>query len=141
MVSVFSVIILVVCASSWWWAWSYRHHAIKHFGNELAQLQAILRVESRKKDEYFAAIEGIVGERDRWRKLYYDEALFHSNAQQLLLRELHRLAAGYQRVTGKRAPLSATVARVISEYEEAHPTADPPEHVPAPKAVATAPTT
>lgn len=58
----------------------------------------------RREEELRGVIRGICGERDEWRRLYYDQATGHDNAQIWLERDLNRLGQLFQAVTGQPAP-------------------------------------
>lgn len=75
----------------------------------------------RREEELRGVIRGICGERDEWRRLYYDQATGHDNAQIWLERDLTRLAQLFQAVTGQPAPspLPATTA-ARAAFVEAH---------------------
>lgn len=128
------VYVTIAIASALWAVLSYRAGAAK-YAKALAKAHRELQAAAtdyitakRKAFEYFGLIEGVCAERDQWKRLYFQEAHMHGNAQQLLFSQLGSVVEQYRRIHPEhRLPkVSSAVETVLNEYAEHHPTKNPP---------------
>lgn len=90
---------------------------------ETKTLASEVETARRQRDEHFAAIEGIIAERDKWKNLYFQQASEHSNAQQLLMEQTMKIARQYKRETKKDFRLNPAIEALVTEFSGRHPRA------------------
>lgn len=79
-------------------------------------LKAEYELQKKRADELFSSIDGIIGERDGWIKLYHSMSASNSVAQGMMMREISRIAQIYARDTGKEMKLDPSLADVHSSW-------------------------
>lgn len=73
----------------------------------------------RRREELFKSIEGILGERDEWQRLYRQQASAHGVAQEMLMAERARLVR--QVISVKKKPsTSSMIDRVVEAFGREH---------------------
>lgn len=75
--------------------------------------------ERRRSSEYFSKIEEVLKERDEWRKLYYEQAIQHGAAQDMLLSE-RDVNARTLISLGKQPFVHPSIARVVAAFRDEH---------------------
>jgi chromosome segregation ATPase len=87
----------------------------------IGKLRVELEVETRKSAEYFKKISDACGEREFWRRWYYNQSAEHSSAQSYLLGRYEQLAAQFKRDTGKMPKLDPITKELVEQFRDTHP--------------------
>ena len=85
----------------------------------LTKLSDLITSESRRATELSGAIYGILQERDGWRRLYFEQAQGHDNAQAMMMDEITRLHLALQRA-GHTLQLNPVISAVRGEWVQGH---------------------
>lgn len=120
------VLLLCVWALGKWLTTRWLLRRDEEYLRQLAQLGVVLEAESKAKDaavrrfdEQFARIEGILGERDSWQRLYQDQSSEHGTAQAMMMSERAQLVTQLQRA-GVKPKVDRTIEAVARHFQETH---------------------
>lgn len=109
---------------------------IQQLRTEVERARALGDDERRRREEIFAAAKGLEKERKSSVELYITNATQHSNAQELLLREIGLLARQYewlarsvagaptlevaQKLAGRKVRRNTMVEKIVAEFSDEH---------------------
>lgn len=92
---------------------------ISELTSELERAREVTQDERARRERYFEKISEFEKERSGWQKLYYEQAIGHGNAQELMMGTIEALANQVQALGGKpRIP--SVLQAVRSEYVTHH---------------------